>query len=204
MSQAACSKAYQRTHVVKILHSNLLPLSGPGWRPRAGPASTARLWPGHWTYSGPQLQPRMSFKYSKSLADGILGQKIEKTKLRGFPISRACIFCIISSLLFSCLLLLLFSSLVFSSFSYLQSLIFFSFLSLSSFVHLKLCFPWPPVLPKPYETNWNDVWYAQIQAFTMGSTWSKTRATKDPEGTTRGFFFHCSLWFLNFTYTREV
>ena len=30
-----------------------------------------------------------------------------------------------------------------------------------------------------------QVYYAQKQAFTMGSTWSKTRATKDPEGTTR-------------------
>ena len=38
------------------------------------------------------------------------------------------------------------------------------------------------------ETIWNDVYYAKKQAFTMGSTWSKTRATKDPEGTTRGPF----------------
>ena len=137
----------------------------------------------------------MSFKYSKSLADGILGQKIEKTKLRGFPISRACIFCIISSLLFSCLLLLLFSSLVFSSFSYLQSLIFFSFLSLSSFVHLKLFFPWPPVLPKPYETMFDMHKYKRLLWGVHDQKRARPRTRKEQPG---AFFFIAHFDFLIF------
>ena len=140
----------------------------------------------------------MSFKYSKSLADGILGQKIEKTKLRGFPISRACIFCIISSLLFSCLLLLLFSSLVFSSFSYLQSLIFFSFLSLSSFVHLKLCFPWPPVLPKPYETMFDMHKYKRLLWGVHDQKRARPRTRKEQPG---AFFFIAHFDFLIFLHT---
>ena len=43
---------------------------------------------------------------------------------------------------------------------------------------------WPRVLLKPYETMYHLQKNKRLHAFTMGSTQQKTRATKDPEGTT--------------------
>ena len=135
MSQVACSKAYQRTHVVKTLHSNLLPASfwarmAPSCRFSFNCTAVTRSLNIHWpsaTISNVlQVFQIFGWRYS-----GAKDWENAASRLSYMRVASS-----VSSLLFSSPVFfsLLFSSLVFSSFSFPLSLIFFSFLSFASFL----------------------------------------------------------------------